>query len=515
MKPDDSGVRHVSPTDFWNSERVFLLLAAAALILGTAARLIWVDDKALLNDEGFSLRVALLPFSEGIHTIQQDVHPPLYFILLHIWLVLFPGDNTGRLLSVLTGTLAIVPAALLARRILPPVQAGFAATLIAILPLLVSWSQISRGYGLLQLCTVLALLAGSRLLAMLDLASGRPAVRPFAVWAALYVAGAASALWTHNIAVLLVFAINVAALWRLLSGRLALLPGAALWSCIQLAVLLVWAPWVPNLLEQSGRLGAEIFLVDARTVAERLGYLFGGFMLWTLAPIAGAIGFAALVLGVFRVEPRSAEAQVALAATIVPILACLSLFASGRPAFGYSLATLIWVPTLVAIFMAANLRWPARHGRAAALLGLGLTCASAMLTVRGLSNWYGTTNPGWDRVVAEISRAARPGDVVLAYTPITASDEGISRGGVPLHALAAAAEQGAQLPPFVYPPDTSATGIGTWLGGQQRVWVPAHQGMPAETTAMAAIAWARERPAEWQITEFPVPRLTLMLLELR
>lgn len=490
--------------------------AVAAVLLALAVRLLWLDGKALWNDEAYSLRVALQPAPEVVSAIAADVHPPLYYLLLHLWLTIAPGDGTGRMLSALAGTAAVAVAWLLARRLLSWPQAAFAAALCAILPFYVSWAQISRGYAVLLLASLVALLAAGEVLRRLERGAAPAGGAGLAGWAAAYVLGGAAALWTHNVGAFLLLGINAAAFWRLLAGQLRGVRPLLVWSACQVAILLLWAPWVPTVLEQSGRFGSDHFVVTGMEVARRIGMLFGDFMLWKLGGIAAAIGLAGAAFGAMRLDLRAAHAQVALAAILVPIGACVLLFLTGRPALGYSVANLIWIPALAAILLAATLRRPARGAAAGAWVGIALAVGFVALTGRGLQNWYASPNPAWDRIAARLVEEVRPGDAILATTLLTA-DPG-APGDVPMHALALYLDRARaarpQVPAPVRPdPAAGEAELLRWMEGHRRLWVPRFVPMPDATPAMRVVALAERDPARWRVTHEPVQRLGLTRIE--
>ena len=145
--------------------------------------------------------------SDGLSGVTQiapglsayDVHPPLYFGLLHGWLAVVGQDvRTGRALNLLFAALTVLGIYGLARALgLEPLESALAALVWALSPAVVGVSAIARQYDLLALATVLLVWglvrttrAGPRRARWLD-----------AVWLA---AATAAALLTHYQAVLLV-----------------------------------------------------------------------------------------------------------------------------------------------------------------------------------------------------------------------------------------------------------------------------------------------------------------------
>jgi hypothetical protein len=87
----------------------------------------------------------------------HDVHPPLYFALLHGWLALLGDDVwTGRALNLVFATLTILGIYGLARAVgLRPIEGALAALVWAVSPAVVGISSIARQYDLVALTAVL------------------------------------------------------------------------------------------------------------------------------------------------------------------------------------------------------------------------------------------------------------------------------------------------------------------------------------------------------------------------
>lgn len=86
-----------------------------------------------------------------------DVHPPLYFGLLHAWLMVFGEEVwTGRALNLVFATLAILAIFGMARGLgFERLEAALAALVWAVSPAVVSISSITRQYDLVALGAVL------------------------------------------------------------------------------------------------------------------------------------------------------------------------------------------------------------------------------------------------------------------------------------------------------------------------------------------------------------------------
>ncbi len=131
---------------------VLVVASLAALAL----RLARLDFQPLWWDEGYSAWFATHPLGEMVRLTAEDIHPPLYYALLHLWtLIAGPGPVSLRLVSVAAGLAAIPLMFAAARRILGSQRAALlAAFLLAINPLHVYYSQEVRMYGLVALLSI-------------------------------------------------------------------------------------------------------------------------------------------------------------------------------------------------------------------------------------------------------------------------------------------------------------------------------------------------------------------------
>ena len=224
---------------------VLLLLAIAMLALGL--RLYRLDNQSLWYDEGFSVYLARMDLDEITSRTAADIQPPLYYYLLHGWILLF-GDSEWalRALSVLFGVLTVPVIYGVARLLFRSRAAGLlAALLVAVSPLHLWYGQEARMYTLL---TWLCLLAS--LLLLLAMTTRRAWVNAL-LWVA-YTAATVAALYTHYFALFVLAAQAVYVLvvltaqgfrpLRLLVGSLA----------SGVAILLFYLPWLPYLYTRYG-----------------------------------------------------------------------------------------------------------------------------------------------------------------------------------------------------------------------------------------------------------------------
>ena len=211
------------------------------MLLAFGLRAHRIGEQRVWWDEGWSVWVARFSPAEILRQTGNDVHPPLYFELLHFWRSLSGDSEAGlRLLSAFLGTLTVAATYALGRRMargtLSPTTATLAGVLAALFLTLsrfaIAWSQEIRMYALASLLAVLAVWAARRVWSR----GGR-------VDAVAYVLATAGGLYTLYLFAPVWAAINVAWLWvwhAAADRRREFLR----WVGLQLAVLALFLPWV-------------------------------------------------------------------------------------------------------------------------------------------------------------------------------------------------------------------------------------------------------------------------------
>lgn len=137
-----------------------MLLTAGVVGLFVAARLWRLSASCLWFDEIFSVHAARHGWAELLRFVAADIiHPPLFYLLLKIWISL-GGESLLwlRLLPALVGMAAIIPFLLLCRELdLKQNERNLALLLLAVNGYLIKYAQELRMYSLLMFLSVCSL----------------------------------------------------------------------------------------------------------------------------------------------------------------------------------------------------------------------------------------------------------------------------------------------------------------------------------------------------------------------
>lgn len=264
-------------------------VVAAAGVLGLMALSAFLRSRAIgagfWIDEGISVGIASFPLTEIPTVLRQDGAPPLYYLLLSVWMdVIGSGEAETHALSLGIAILT-VPAAWWAGRSLFGARTGWMAAVIAALhPFLTYYAQETRMYALVALLTLL--LGAVFVHAFVDRRRG---------YVPVFAALLATLLYTHNWA-LFVGLGAVAALgpvWHASDDRRGLLRDAALGFG---GAALLFAPWVSSLVFQALNTGAPWATVPTfGELTSGIGFALGDTVSALLVLLVGGVGFAAIL----------------------------------------------------------------------------------------------------------------------------------------------------------------------------------------------------------------------------
>lgn len=383
---------------------VTVLLVVA---LGVLLRLYRIGAQPLWVDEASSLRFARGSLAQlwSWSTLVDPGNPPLYYSLLHGWLVLGDSEASLRLLSALFGVLTIPLVYAVGRTIRDHRLGIVSALLFAISPFQVWYSQEARAYSLLTFGATLAMCSVAYLLRHPERSVG---VRG-AGWAWLaYVVGTAIALLAHDTAVFLPIGANVLMLgswWARGRDQRGFL---RTWLVAQLAVLCLWGSWLPAYLQQVIH-GESYSWIPRPTLGSALSgayTIYGGVTRAT--PYQGE-ALVVLVLGglglwTWRHDRRWIAFALAfgLAAPLGELIVSV-----WRPIF--LTQTLIWAAVPVSVTIAAGVL----SLRPRVFVGTALVVLVALSGLGLRSYYFLHDKEAWDQAAAYVDQRLQHGDAIV------------------------------------------------------------------------------------------------------
>lgn len=486
-----------------------ILLSVVAL----GIRLYGLDHRPLRGDEAFGAFLARQGLPEMWTTIvaSDEPHPPLYYTLLHVWLLL-AGDSelALRLPSVLFGALAVPLTYAMARRLFGTGAGLLAALLIVGSSQHLWYSQEARMYSL-----VMALSAGSTWLLLEALHRDRWR------WWSAYSLCVAALLYTHYFGAFLLAGHGMLALgarwlwpWRQERARtegpdpgqiLPSGPRTLRWMLAIAVALLLFGPWAFHVAGMA--LGHEKDWVPPVDAFSFLGRTLLAFLVSPASvpgqpvagtpPLAFALAWSVLLLAgllAFATDrrPLSAGSLPALVLVLAPLVT-VYVASLVRPLFLERFMTFLLPPFLVllagaALHFSAHRHWPAA-GVALVFLAGNLSVHAAYL---GDPSWR---ENGLHVAAAFLLRELGPGDVVLSNFPDPAFAYYLGYPG------------NSGPPAYVAPdhptvsPEEVASQLQTLVSGARRIWFLPQQapgwdrdGLVGRWLDMHALKVAEARP---------------------
>ncbi|HEV2123399.1 MAG TPA: glycosyltransferase family 39 protein, partial [Chloroflexota bacterium] len=406
------------------------------IIFAAALRLHQLDSRSIWLDEGISVWAARLPWDRLLPTLaSHDESPPLYFAILHLWLIAGDGERWIRLLSV-TVSLAAVGLAYGVGAMLGGRNAGVLASIVmAVSRMQIYHAQEARMYAL-----VAALSLGTTYAALQTLR--------YRGWRWPVIMGICSAFLasTHHTAALLPVGIFAGTAIFALTQRSWKLLRYVCFAGIIASVL--WAPVAPVLLTQARLVSEHYWIppVDHESVQRVLLEASVGLppparhiQVSDPLSVRSASDVIALLLALPRLEPLSsisraivrAELQlvVSLLTALLFALAAIRIRAGGGATLVIAGALIVPVAVILAVSTARPLLLPrALVGSGTlSLVLLAVACTAIPRPFRFISigilllfqiltlgqHWWYPTLEDWRGVATYLAKESRSGDLVL------------------------------------------------------------------------------------------------------
>ena len=456
---------------------------AVLVAVGAALRLIGITHQCLWLDEAFSVYLAAHRFPAILEFVAgSDAHPPLYYLLLHLWLVFGSSTLSLRALSAAVSIAALFPMYVLGRRLASPPVALLATGLMALSAFQAWYAQEVRMYAVTMLAVLIAIYGLVR--AWQGGGAGSWTLFALSMLAALYLDYSAF------------YAFSALLLWFFWIGsRNPEKRKPFVLSSI--AIILGYLPWLPMLWRQlfalgnltnwiggangSGVVGAVTDLFFTRTILLQPGHDRG-------AIIAGTLSLTAVIAALWL--PRRVPAYPLLTCLFgCPCVLGLAMDFLNRPTMIARQIMVVQPALFLLLALAAEQAWNSRvrstpfHARSLLVIVFISVYVVANISAQ-VTSWTTTLKEDWRGAASLVATHERPDDLILFNTYFAQMPfdyyfraPGISRISV--------LERGYQVEESLLFANMALTGSGMASGPQMsgftQVWlVISHTGTPDE-----------------------------------
>ena len=394
------------------------LVGAILLVIlagGFFVRFAKLGRQSLWFDEGYTAWAISLPPAQLVSAIRVDTAPPLYYLLLREWSLLFGRSEASlRAMSAIFSSAALLLCWLTAKRLLRDQWAALAATALAgaaYMP--VAYAHEARFYAMMLL-----LAAADFYLALL--AAERDSIGRLILLALCWIAS----LYTNNIMTLYVGLSAVA--WLILPGAVPLRRRLLRIAVVAAIAGIAFLPWVPSMLAQRRAIQGNFWLSPPAgwDLANSFCALAGiDAMAWHPLHVVmltiDALLLALVIAGFMQRRRRAATAALALMAAL-PVLLLFFVSRFSQSVF----VDRVFLPScaFLAILWAAPLVWLSAGWKRncwAALLVILLGCE--IWSMRG--QWLGEHAENW-RGASQYVQAQRQATAAGRSVVIFTSNEG-------------------------------------------------------------------------------------------
>jgi len=377
-------------------------------VLGAVARFSFIAKSSVWHDEGFSFALASRTPVEIWAGSARDVHPPLYYLLLHFWIELFGTSQLAiRSLSAIMGIAVIPLGYIIVKKIAGKRAAVLAGFMLALAPFLIRYSQEARMYGLLGLVMLVAFYSVMRIVE-----------NPKKIWPYfLYAVSVGLGLYTHYFTALAVISFWVYLItiqpprrWRFQKTIFL----SSKWLFANVLALIIFLPWAPSALAQVRRAQGLSWLARAsiRTFHDTVWQFFTftdarqiiTFLYWLIPLVILALAIYLLATD----KSREKFTRLLVCYSFLPILTALAISLQ-KPIFHerYFAFSAIGIYMILAVAIS---RLAGKRSWLFAVMSLAVISTELV----GIRNVYSQSNHQMGAVIQTVNSGYLPNDQLLA-----------------------------------------------------------------------------------------------------
>ncbi|MGH8983470.1 MAG: glycosyltransferase family 39 protein [Acidimicrobiia bacterium] len=387
------------------------LTAGVVVTVAVGIALRFATRSDLWLDEALTVNIAKLPLGDLEEALRHDGAPPLYYVLLHLWMEVFgTGDLAVRAISGVCAVAALPVAWCVGRRVGGPLVAGAFVLVLASSPYAIRFATENRPYSLQILLVLVGWLLLLRALEQPSLAR----LAPLAAVVGLL-------LYTQYWSMYLLAVVGICLLWWAVKAPTAPQRHAARSAVVAMvAGGVTFLPWMPTFLYQAENTGTpwgEPILPPAGFAYTAID--FGGgithseaYVLLVLLLLLGLLAVFGRPIDSRRIEldirARPGVRVIAVVLVAALFLGVAASYAAGTTFVGRYASVVFPLFALVAAF-----GFTAFADSRVRIVGLALVVALGF--VGGARNLVENRTQG-EQSARIIRDEARPGDVVV-YCP--------------------------------------------------------------------------------------------------
>lgn len=386
-------------------KKYWWLLVILIILLAVLVRTLAITRASIWHDEGFSVMLANRSWIDIWLGSARDVHPPLYYELLHLWMFLLGKSVFAiRSLSMVAGVAIVILGMAITKKISSKNTALLAGLILALNPFLIRYSQEARMYGVLGVFLLLVILG---VIYIID----HP--RRWLGYG-LYILGVAAGLYTHYFTVLVVLAV-----WLYVIGLIRLKGKNHLildyrWWLANATALLLFLPWMPNMIAQLTRGQGLGWLSKAtlQTLHDTIWQFFtftDAHRLWPVIYWTLPLLVAIAVVYVWRLDQTKYKySRLVILFSFVPMITTIAV-SFLRPIFHerYFAFAAIGICIIITLAVAQVIKkrfW------------LGIVVATVIVAIQlvGIFNVYSQASHRMRVVMDELNSHFQSGDIIVA-----------------------------------------------------------------------------------------------------
>ena len=386
---------------------LFLLI----ILLATAVRFFDITKSSIWHDEGFSAMLSGRDWLDVWLGSARDVHPPLYYELLHGWSLVFGSSALAlRSLSAIFGVIVVGLGYLVTLKISKKHNlAALAGFILALNPFLVRYSQEARMYGVLGVFVLIAILGLIRIVTDHKDRLGY----------LLYIVGISAGLYTHYFTALVVvsFWVYVVSIFITFKNNKKssnkLLVDWRWWLANAIA-LVIFLPWLPNMIKQLTRaqgLGwlSKTSIMTFNDTIWQFATFTDAHRIWPLVYwVVPIVVLMAIIYAVYQDKTKQHFVRLLGIFCLFPIIVTI-LASQLKPIFHerYFVFTAIGICMIIAFALADIYK---KHRFIAVVVAVVVIAAQLV----GLRNVNSQASHRIDNVVNEINKNFKPGDIIIS-----------------------------------------------------------------------------------------------------